>query len=901
MYKKVPTPESISILYGGSAAKENAEAFMKKFHIDGFLVGGKSTTLDEFVGIIKAAEKAAATMQVKPVVRGNLKTYKTEAILKLITGIKENIDPAKVEVGLAPEASNLLPFTLALRRALLGDDKAKLNESDIITSLITKSSSAGISVELSRVPALLKNTNIDLQEGIILTLEDTLKSNDRWDKLFTAIAFSRLDKNIMSPYIDGITPTLEDALKSNNRWDKLLAVIVFSSLDKDMISPYIDRIIPIIEDALRSGNPWYKLFTAIAFSRLDKNIMSSYIDEITPALEFALKSDNRWDRLLAVTAFSSLDKNIVSPLTDQIIPIIEDALKNGDPWYKLLTAIAFSSLDKDIMSPYIDGITPALEYALKSDNPWDKLLTAIAFSSLDKDIIAPLTGWIIPVLEDALKSKDLWDKLFAVIAFSSLDKDIISPLTDRIIPILEVALKSKDLWDKLLAAIAFSSLDKDIISPLTDRMIPVLEDALKSNNPWDKLFATVIILALDKGEPPLIKININYTGLNQPYTILAKDITELSQKLNEEVLSNLGISSSVLSDNEIEFKTTINGKELIMIADITKEQALEEALLSVIATKVFVFSDISDSVSSTKPSSAGIQEPQGSDFKYYGAPFGIGIPNQDFKRAMNILSSEELDVDWLETIIGWLKGTMPDYEEIIEENAEGRLKDAAKFNLQYAEDTVKTIEGILNYGIRLQEYEGLRTEFTGKTILKKDKRLIPWFLDRDTALGKQIATAQKIGELKEIEEGIGCKAILFTPGEDSIPALLKQNEFSFNAHAIGISTSRNEKYFKEGGIKLIALDNLEQGQYLPLSLLAIYSKAMLYLSTIKDPKIHGKLMNLATQLHNSITNSRDGSTLIKNYLKTGMIRLELPRPKVVYEEGELENLQKQEVAAMRAA
>jgi hypothetical protein len=32
-----------------------------------------------------------------------------------------------------------------------------------------------------------------------------------------------------------------------------------------------------------------------------------------------------------------------------------------------------------------------------------------------------------------------------------------------------------------------------------------------------------------------------------------------------------------------------------------------------------------------------------------------------------------------------------------------------------------------------------------------------------------------------------------------------------------------------------------------------------------------------------------------------MILLELPRPEVVYEEGELENLQRQEVATLRAA
>jgi len=669
---------------------------------------------------------------------------------------------------------------------MLNGDKAKLNGSDIITS-ITKSSSAGISLELSRAPALLKDMDVDPQMDISSILDDAFKNDDLWEKLLAATAFSNLDKDIISPYIDQMIPVLEDILKYGAPWDKLLATTAFSNLDKDIISPYIDQIITVLEDAFRNGG--------------------------------------LWEKLLAATTFSNLDKDIISPYRDQITPVLEDAFKSGKRTEKLLAAAIVSNIDKDIIFPYIDQMTATLEDVLKNGA----------------------------------------------------------------------------LLDKSLVVIAFSNLNKDIISPYRDQITPVLEDALKNGTKWDKLFATVILLVLSKGEPPFIKINISCTGLNQPYTILAKDITELSQKLSDRVLSPLGISSSVLSETEMEFKATVNGKELIKIADITKEQVFEEAILFVIAAKVFTAIDSSaDSKASSKSSSAGIQEPKGSDFKYDSTfPNQIWVPNKKFRSAMNKLSSKELGIDGLKDVAEEMKDMEYDYKSIIQERRGD--EEQAKFNLQYAEDTVKAIEGILDYGIRLQEYEGVRKEFTGKTILEEHRRLIPWFLDRDTALGKQIAIAQEIGELKEIEERIGCRPILFTPGKDSIPALLKQNGFSFNAHAIGISTSKNEKYFKEGGIKLIALDNLEKGQYLPLSLLATYSKAMLYLSTINDPKIHGKLKSLAIQLHNLITGSLDGSILINNYLDTGMILLELPEPKVVYEEGELENLQRQEVATLRAA
>ncbi len=47
----------IRILYGGSVNKKNISSYLKKKEIDGVLVGRASTVYDEFVEIVKAAEK----------------------------------------------------------------------------------------------------------------------------------------------------------------------------------------------------------------------------------------------------------------------------------------------------------------------------------------------------------------------------------------------------------------------------------------------------------------------------------------------------------------------------------------------------------------------------------------------------------------------------------------------------------------------------------------------------------------------------------------------------------------------------------------------------------------------------------------------------------------------------
>ena len=48
----------VRILYGGSVTPDNAKAYLNLDSIDGLLVGGASLNYEEFIKIIKVAQKA---------------------------------------------------------------------------------------------------------------------------------------------------------------------------------------------------------------------------------------------------------------------------------------------------------------------------------------------------------------------------------------------------------------------------------------------------------------------------------------------------------------------------------------------------------------------------------------------------------------------------------------------------------------------------------------------------------------------------------------------------------------------------------------------------------------------------------------------------------------------------
>jgi hypothetical protein len=242
--------------------------------------------------------------------------------------------------------------------------------------------------------------------------------------------------------------------------------------------------------------------------------------------------------------------------------------------------------------------------------------------------------------------------------------------------------------------------------------------------------------------------------------------------------------------------------------------------------------------------------------------------------------------------------------KFVPEKEEDKIIEA-KTKKQMAEDISKTIEGLLEHGVRLQGYEGLIDEFDEEQIPEHLRRkLIPWFLDINSALGKQFKIAEEVGELAEIEKKIGAKAIICDPKNDNIKQLLVGNDFGADTPAIAISHIDNQEIFKKAGVKVLPLKGFEDDRYVDLLEMAVYSKLMLYIATITDdPKVTGKLRSLAIRVHKQITGVNATDRDIDNFLKEGtmVIAYSLPPAEVKYKDGQLEDLHKQAKEALKAA
>ncbi len=95
------------ILYGGSANAKNAKEYLSKPDVDGLLVGGKSTSVADFLPIIEAAAEVGPTQGRIPYIGGNWKTYKIKNTDAEFAEVLRGINVDNVEVGIAPALSNI--------------------------------------------------------------------------------------------------------------------------------------------------------------------------------------------------------------------------------------------------------------------------------------------------------------------------------------------------------------------------------------------------------------------------------------------------------------------------------------------------------------------------------------------------------------------------------------------------------------------------------------------------------------------------------------------------------------------------------------------------------------------------------------------------------------------------
>lgn len=97
----------VRILYGGSADKSNAESYLTQPDVDGLLMGGKSTSIAEFKPIVEIAQEIGPTQGRIPYIGGNWKSYEIKDSNSAFIAALREIDPERVEVGIAPSLAKI--------------------------------------------------------------------------------------------------------------------------------------------------------------------------------------------------------------------------------------------------------------------------------------------------------------------------------------------------------------------------------------------------------------------------------------------------------------------------------------------------------------------------------------------------------------------------------------------------------------------------------------------------------------------------------------------------------------------------------------------------------------------------------------------------------------------------
>jgi phosphoglycerate kinase len=99
--------KQVPIQYGGSAHAGNAKAYLSQPDVDGLLVGGKSTSVKDFLPIIKIAEEVGPTNGRVPYIGANWKTYPIKSDYYEFMDAFMRIDHSRVSIGIAPSVNRI--------------------------------------------------------------------------------------------------------------------------------------------------------------------------------------------------------------------------------------------------------------------------------------------------------------------------------------------------------------------------------------------------------------------------------------------------------------------------------------------------------------------------------------------------------------------------------------------------------------------------------------------------------------------------------------------------------------------------------------------------------------------------------------------------------------------------
>lgn len=110
----VEVSKRVRIIYGGSLTSQNAEAIFRQKDVNGGLIGGASVSAEEFLKIVKIAERLAdsknasgSDFYMKMYIAGNQKAYPLKSTHAEIVNGAVGVDRRKVDIALGPELSKI--------------------------------------------------------------------------------------------------------------------------------------------------------------------------------------------------------------------------------------------------------------------------------------------------------------------------------------------------------------------------------------------------------------------------------------------------------------------------------------------------------------------------------------------------------------------------------------------------------------------------------------------------------------------------------------------------------------------------------------------------------------------------------------------------------------------------
>ncbi len=242
------------------------------------------------------------------------------------------------------------------------------------------------------------------------------------------------------------------------------------------------------------------------------------------------------------------------------------------------------------------------------------------------------------------------------------------------------------------------------------------------------------------------------------------------------------------------------------------------------------------------------------------------------QQILDSLKSDQANLTTLAGLQTNISQTASEYRQLSVSSTSAESEQA--YNLQYLGDTGAIIESTL---------------FANEIFQNKEPFYI--LFDKNQFPENQFAIAERVREIERLKESMNC--IVIRGDINNIPKGANKNNC--------IAFSSNTEDFKNAGVSVMGVSEIEANRYMKFITWAVIGKASIILG--QDPS-NGRVRTIMTNAYKLLTGEPLPTEMLENYIKDPanfIITIVLPEMYIVYEEGELENLHMQATEALKAA